>query len=519
MTHNERTSKNKIILNVQNLRVSFEDKEIIKGISFQVEKGKTAAIVGESGSGKTISALCILKLLNAKIHGQISLCDYDILSLSDSELCKIRGAKASMIFQEPMSSLNPLHKIGNQISEVLKIHKNMSNHKALERTIELLESTGLTKEAANFYPYQLSGGQRQRAMIAMALAGEPELLIADEPTTALDVTIQAEIIHLLTKLQKELGMSVLFISHNLALVKNIADYVYVMKQGKIVEEGITSDIMQSPRHPYTVKLINSYRDVERTGYSSDTDILFEAKNINIQYGKYTAASDISFSVQQGKTLGIIGESGSGKTSVGMGVLRLLDRAKVSGQTFYHQTEISTDNIKNFRKKIQIVFQDPFSSLNPRMNIEQIICEGLRVHYPDMTKTQRTQALVAILRKMGLDESCSSRYPHEFSGGQRQRIALARALILKPELIILDEPTSALDVTVSSQIIKLLQDLQQEMKLSYIIITHDMRVVKTMADDIIVMKQGAIIEKGTNQKIFNSPEQSYTQHLISSSFEF
>lgn len=506
-------------LTVENLYISFGEKKAVKNISFRVEKGKTSALVGESGSGKTISSLCIMKLLNAEVKGKINLCGQDILSLSDKELRKIRGTKAAFIFQEPMSSLNPLHKIGKQIAEVLKIHKNMGKRQAKERTAELLKATGLQPEKADCYPYQLSGGQRQRAMIAMALAGEPELLIADEPTTALDVTIQAEIINLLIHLQKQFGMSILFISHNLALVKNIADYVYVMKNGEIAEEGDCKQLMKKPQHPYTVKLLNSFQQ-EMVKIEKETPpVLFKAENIGIKYGSFTAAKDISFTLNKGKTLGIIGESGSGKTSVGLGLLRLLEKAKVDGKTFFKQTEINEKNIKPFRRNMQIVFQDPFSSLNPRMSIEQIVCEGLKVSCPDISKEQRRQELLNILEKTGLGKDSAERYPHEFSGGQRQRIALARALILHPELLILDEPTSALDVTVSAQIVKLLQDLQAEMGLSYILITHDMRIIQAMADDIIVMKDGKIVEKGNKNAILKYPQQEYTKRLISSAFEF
>jgi len=518
MNNNENT-KNTATLTVENLCISFGGKEVVKNISFRVEKGKTSALVGESGSGKTVSSLCILKLPNADIKGKITLCGQDILSLSDKELQNVRGTKAAFIFQEPMSSLNPLHKIGKQISEVLKIHKGMSGKQAKERTAELLKATGLSAEKADCYPYQLSGGQRQRAMIAMALAGEPELLIADEPTTALDVTIQAEIINLLIHLQKQFGMSILFISHNLALVNHIADYVYVMKSGEIAEEGTCEQVMNNPQHPYTVKLLNSCPKEREKQKDSVPSLLFKAENIGIKYGNFTAAQDISFTLNKGETLGIIGESGSGKTSLGLSILRLLAKADISGKTFFEEKEITDKSIKPLRRRMQIVFQDPFSSLNPRMSIEQIVCEGLQVHFPDMSKEQRKKELFAILEKTGLGKETADRYPHEFSGGQRQRIALARALILHPDLLILDEPTSALDVTVSAQIVDLLENLQDEMGLSYILITHDMKVIKAMADDIIVMKDGKIVEKGNKNNVLQNPEQPYTKRLISSAFEF
>lgn len=506
-----------MLLHIENLHISFGDTKAVKGISFVVEQGKTTALVGESGSGKTVSALSILKLINADITGKIELEGIDMLTASKQTLQQMRGTSAAVIFQEPMTSLNPLHTIGNQVAEVLQIHQNISKKQAYAKSVHLLQEAGLTnaKDRINAYPHQLSGGQRQRVMIAMALAGNPKLLIADEPTTALDVTTQANIISLLIKLQKKFGMAILFISHNLGLVKSIADYVYVMKDGKIVEEGKTKAILTRPENPYTIKLINSYAKGMAKASVRSVPALLQGKKITVKYGNFKAVDNVSFTVKKGQCLGIIGESGSGKTSLGMAILRLLNKAVVTGEVTYGDNLITAANIKHFRQNMQIVFQDPYSSLNPRMTIEQIVGEGLEIYFPKLPKQDRHEKIAAILGKVGLPQTVLSHYPHEFSGGQRQRIALARAIILNPDFIILDEPTSALDVTVASQIIELLKDLKKEMGLSYMLITHDISVIKAVAEDVMVLKDGKIVEYNTNRNILMYPKNPYTKKLISS----
>jgi len=500
------------LLSVTDLSVSFGDFAAVKGVSLTIRKGETVALVGESGSGKSTLALSILKLQkNARLKGQIKLGETDILSAPESTLRHIRGGKIGIIFQEPMTSLNPLHTIGNQVTEVLCLHKGLTGKKAHARTLELLKMAGLPNAAAKIkaYPHELSGGQRQRVMIAMALAAEPDLLIADEPTTALDVTIQKQILELLKDLQKRLGLAILFISHDLNLVKQIATTTHVMKDGKIVESGSTKDIMSHPQNPYTVKLVNSKPKGNPVPPPATAPILIDGKGLTVKYGNFTALDDVNIAITKGSTLGLVGESGSGKTTLGLALLDLLSRQ--SGKVMYMGSEIR--HMRPLRGNMQIVFQDPYSSLNPRMSAEQIISEGLEIYERGLSNSIRRQKVIEVLEKVGLPASALSRYPHEFSGGQRQRIAISRALILKPDFIVLDEPTSALDVTVQVQIVELLQSLKNSFNLSYLLITHDIRIIKALADYICVMKDGKIIERGLAKDILESPAKDYTKTLI------
>jgi len=524
------------ILTISNLSVGFKNqnhkKNVVNSISFNIPKGKTVALIGESGSGKTVTALSILKLLPypSAYHenGEIIYQEKNLIELTEKEIQKIRGKKITTIFQEPMSSLNPLHTIEKQINEVLLTHSNISISQASLKTKDLLNSVGLENLSNRIksYPYELSGGQRQRVMIAMSIANNPDLLIADEPTTALDVTIQLQIIKLLKKLQKELNMAILFISHDLAVVKNIADYICIMKDGNIIEQGLKDNIFNNPKHSYTKELIN-YKNIKRNNDLIGSELILNVKNLKVWYpikkgilrrivDHVKAVDSINLSLLQNQTLGIVGESGSGKTSL---VLALLKLIPFKGQIYFRSKDISTykkNELTNLRKDMQIIFQDPFSSLSPRMNIEEIIKEGLNVHEKQLTNLEKKTKIKTIMKEVGLNyDDIYNRFPHEFSGGQRQRIAIARALILKPKLLILDEPTSALDVTIQKQILTLLNELQRKFKLSYIFISHDMKVIRSVSDYIIVLKKGKIIEEGNTNKIFNKPENQYTTNLISS----
>ncbi len=520
------------IINIRNLSIVFnQTSEVVKKINLPIIKGKTTAIVGESGSGKTLSALSILKLLpsSAKISkGEIIFKDKNILSLSNSEIQKIRGNEIATIFQEPMTSLNPLHTINKQIEEVIITHNKLNIEDVKNKTNELLKEVGL-EDIANrpkIYPYELSGGQRQRVMIAMSIANNPDLLIADEPTTALDVTIQMQILDLLLKLQKKLGMTMLFISHDLSVVKKMADFIYVMKNGKVIENGTKEKIFKFPENTYTKELVSSQNKI-KLNLCNSKNIVLKVENLDIWYPikkgllKKTvdyvkAINKLNFTLNEGESLGIVGESGSGKTSLILAILKLI---KSKGKIFIKNKNInlfSNSEILNLRKEIQIVFQDPFSSLSPRMNVEEIISEGLDIHFPRLSKDKKKLKIIDILEKVGLDYfETIEKYPHEFSGGQRQRIAIARALILEPKILILDEPTSALDVTIQNQIIDLLNDLQQKLSLSYIFISHDMKVIQSIADKIIVLKNGLVVEKNNSENIFKSPKSEYTKNLIRS----
>ncbi|MDC3178668.1 dipeptide ABC transporter ATP-binding protein [Pelagibacteraceae bacterium] len=520
------------IVSINNLSINFnKNTEVVKNINIDIMKGKTTAIVGESGSGKTLSALSILKLLpnGAEIKtGEIIFNKKNLLHLNKKEIQNIRGNKISTIFQEPMTSLNPLHTINKQIEEIILIHNSLSKKEAKNKTIKLLNEVGLSdiSQRPKIYPYELSGGQRQRAMIAMSIANNPELLIADEPTTALDVTIQLQILDLLQSIQKKMGMSLIFISHDLSVVKKLSDYIYVMKNGKIIEFGTKDKIFNNPKHEYTKELVSTQNNVKESKNNKSKSII-NIKNLDVWYPikkgflKRTidyvkAIRNVSFDLNIGETIGIVGESGSGKTSLILAILNLIQSTGDIIINNKNLNNLSKKEILNLRKDIQVVFQDPFSSLSPRMNIEDIISEGLMVHHPNINFEEKKQKLKNILQKVGLDyENTIEKYPHEFSGGQRQRIAIARALILEPKILILDEPTSALDVTIQNQILSLLNSLQKQLGLSYIFISHDMRVIRAIANKIIVLRDGFIVEESSSEDIFISPKSEYTKKLISS----
>ncbi len=520
------------IISINNLSIAFNEyTEVVKNVNIDVVKGKTTAIVGESGSGKTLSALSILKLLpnGAKIKtGKIEYNNKNLLNLSQKEIQNIRGNKISTIFQEPMTSLNPLHTINKQIEEIITTHNMISKKEAKKRTIKLLDEVGLNNISSRpkIYPYELSGGQRQRAMIAMSIANEPDLLIADEPTTALDVTIQLQILDLLQNIQRKMGMSLIFISHDLSVVKKLSDYIYVMKDGKIIEFGTKEKIFNDPKHRYTKELVSNQSNI-KVDKNQKGESIINVKDLNVWYPikkgllKRTidyvkAINNVSFNLKIGETIGIVGESGSGKTSLILAILKLIQS---KGEIIINKknlNKLSKKEVLNLRRDIQVVFQDPFSSLSPRMNIEDIISEGLMVHYPKISLVEKRKKLKNILEKVGLEyENTIEKYPHEFSGGQRQRIAIARALILEPKILILDEPTSALDVTIQNQILSLLNNLQKELDLSYVFISHDMRVIRAIANKIIVLKDGLIVEENNSRNIFSSPKSEYTKKLISS----
>jgi len=522
----------KKIIDVKDLSINFNfNNQLVKavnGSSFTINEGECFSIVGESGSGKSVTAMSMMRLLkensNTHIAGQIKYNNKDILRLNEKELSDIRGKKISMIFQEPMTSLNPLHTIKKQIKECIIDLDNTD-----KKIINLLNEVGIedANERLNFYPHQLSGGQRQRVMIAMAIANKPDLLIADEPTTALDVTIQKQILDLLNGLRRKFKMSLLLITHDLSIVKKIADKVAVMEKGKIVEQGSTNKIFKSPSHPYTLKLINSKPTLKKFK-SKSNHVILKTENLNIKYKIkdsffnkrkvfFHAVKKLNLEIKEGQTLGIVGESGSGKSSLALALLKLINS---DGQFFYNGLEISKlkeRDFRPFRKNIQIIFQDPFASLSPRLTIEKIISEGLEIHRKELSAKDISVLTGDILEKVGLDKTMLSRYPHEFSGGQRQRIAIARALILEPKLIILDEPTSALDMTVQKQIVDLLLKLQQELSLTYVFISHDLKIVRALSDEIMVMKSGEVVERGAAEKIFLNPKNNYTKNLINSAF--
>ena len=518
----------KEILKIENLSVSFGKNDAVKNISFGINKGETVALVGESGSGKSITALATVNLIDqaANISGSVKYCEKEIINSNSKDLRKIRGNDVSFIFQEPMTSLNPLHTIERQLSESLKLHQGLKGPKVLEKILDLLAKVGIDeahKRVTN-YPHQLSGGQRQRIMIAMALANKPDLLIADEPTTALDVTIQAQILELLAKIQKSEGMGMLFITHDLSVVRRIADRVCVMKGGEIVEEGVTNEIFESPKHAYTKKLLNAEPSGIPRPIIANAAKVIDIKNLRIWFpivkgilrkvvGNVKAVNNANLNISEGETLGIVGESGSGKTTLALAIMRLI--SSKGHITFMGKKldGLTNNQLKPIRREIQMVFQDPYGSLSPRFTIEQIIAEGLDVHNLDEGQNRR-KMVENILLEVGLEKEMIDRYPHEFSGGQRQRIAIARAMILKPKLLILDEPTSALDMTVQVQIVKLLRDLQIKYSLAYLFISHDLRVIRALSHKVIVMSNGDIVEAGTNKDIFENPKSDYTKQLIS-----
>jgi len=519
------------ILDIKHLSVHFKgrkntDFQAVNDVNLSIKKGRILGIVGESGSGKSVTALSVLGLLPYpkayhSAESSIIFNNQELIGMSESEFQKIRGNQIAFIFQEPMSSLNPLHKIGKQIAESLELHQNLSTAEIKKRTLELLKLVKIPhpQEKINAYPFELSGGQRQRVMIAMAIANNPQILIADEPTTALDVTIQEQIIDLLLELKQKIGMSIIFISHNLHLVHKIADDIAVMYKGELVEYGSAQQVFENPKHAYTKKLISSIILLNKNN-NIDDDIILKAEKINVTFPlkkniwgrvieELKAVNNVSFNLKNGETIGIVGESGSGKTTLAMSVVNLINH---EGKIYIKDNKLYNE-VNHFSKDLQLVFQDPYNSLNPRMNIAEIVGEGLNVHYKDLTKSEKRAKIIDILKEVELDESVLNKYPHEFSGGQRQRISLARALILNPKIIILDEPTSALDVTVQAQVIKLLKHLQQKLKLSYIFISHDMNAIRAIAHKVMVMQNGKVVEQGTTRQIFSNPHHSYTKRLI------
>ncbi|MEI8295159.1 MAG: ABC transporter ATP-binding protein [Alphaproteobacteria bacterium] len=523
------------LLSVSNLSVQFRKNhqpicDAVTAVSFTLNQGDTLALVGESGSGKTITALSILGLLPYPMahhpSGSILFEGQELLNASEKKLQQIRGNRIAMIFQEPMTALNPLHTIEQQIQEVLFLHKNLNKAEAHARVIELLQLVGFRDgvKRLNAYPHQLSGGQRQRVMIAMALACEPTLLIADEPTTALDVTIQAEILKLIQDLQQQFGMALLLISHDLGMVAKMASRIAVMRHGEIVEQGTSTSILKNPQHPYTQHLIAAEPRGHPAPLQSNAPLVLQATNIRVSFQarrrwlqKKTpdvwAVDNVSLAIKQGETLGVVGESGSGKSTLAYALLRLLP---CSGEINFENHllhQLKTRDLRPLRQKMQIIFQDPFSSLNPRLSVGQIIAEGLEVHERHLTATERQQKVVNILREVDLHQDVYHRYPHEFSGGQRQRIAIARALVLNPRLLILDEPTSALDRSVQAEVIDLLRRLQEKHRITYLFISHDLKVVRAMSHRLIVMQQGQVVETGTTEEIYTQPQHPYTQRLL------
>ena len=527
------------ILKIENLSVSFgEDKneiQAVRGVNIEIAKGETVALVGESGSGKTVTALAVTQLLPyPKANhpsGSIKFNGKELMGITEENLRKIRGNQIGMIFQEPMTSLNPLHTLEKQIGEVLLLHKGLSRSNAQEQILDLLQQVGLpnAENLMQSFPHQLSGGQRQRAMIAMSLANDPDLLIADEPTTALDVTVQAQILALLKSLQISRQMSVLLITHDLTIVRKFANKVYVMTNGRIVENGPTSLIFKKPQHSYTQHLLESEPKGKKSTTSQNSAIVLKSENLKIWFpvkrgvlrrltGYVKAVDGVSVQIREGHTLGVVGESGSGKTTLALGLLRL---EKSQGPILFlgeHLQGKKWKALRPLRKEMQIVFQDPYGSLSPRMSVGQIIEEGLLIHQSTLGDGKRRKLITDTLAEVGLDSTALDRYPHEFSGGQRQRIAIARAMVLKPRLVVLDEPTSALDMSVQAQIVELLRDLQVKYKLAYLYISHDLRVVRALADEIIVMRNGKVVEQGTANSIFENPKESYTQALIKAAFE-
>ena len=519
------------LLNVENLRVAFRQdgkiNEAVKGVSFHVNRGETVALVGESGSGKSVSALSTVSLLgdSAEVSGSVTYDGQQMIGADERMLRKVRGNDISFIFQEPMTSLNPLHTIEKQLGESLALHQGLTGAKARERILELLDKVGIrdAESRLSAYPHQLSGGQRQRVMIAMALANKPDILIADEPTTALDVTIQAQILDLLAELKDSEGMGLLFITHDLGIVRRIADRVCVMQHGEIVEQGPTREIFDNPQHPYTQKLLGAEPSGAPEPVPSDAPEIVKTEHLKVWFpiqqgllrrtvGHVKAVNDASLTVRAGETLGIVGESGSGKTTLALAIMRLI--SSEGGITFLGQDvrKWSTRQLRRLRSDMQIVFQDPFGSLSPRMTCFQIISEGLDVHGIDKGADQRL-LVHEVMQEVGLDPATMDRYPHEFSGGQRQRIAIARAMVLRPKLLVLDEPTSALDMTVQVQIVDLLRELQKKYGLAYLFISHDLKVVRAMSHNVLVMKRGDIVEYGSAEDLYERPTTEYTRTLL------
>ena len=527
------------LLAVRDLSVSFAvdggEVEAVRHVSFDIGRGESVALVGESGSGKSVTALSIMQLLPYPTarhpSGSIRLSGDELVGAPEAMMQRVRGDRIAMIFQEPMTSLNPLHTIEKQVNEVLRVHKRLSRSAARARTLELLRLVGLpeAERRLDAYPHQLSGGQRQRVMIAMALANEPDLLIADEPTTALDVTIQAQILALLGQLKAKFGMALLLITHDLAVVRKMVERVCVMSAGEIVEAGAAREVFESPRHPYTRRLLAAEpRPMARTP-RTDAPAVIEAQDVRVWFpirrgllrrtvSHVKAVDGVSLAVREGQTVGVVGESGSGKTTLGLALLRLQScqgRIRFAGLDLQ---SMRANALRPLRREMQIVFQDPFAALSPRMSVAQIVGEGLGVHGIGATPAERRDLIDTALREVGLDPALRDRYPHEFSGGQRQRIAIARAMIVKPRFVVLDEPTSALDMSVQAQVVDLLRELQARHRLAYLFISHDLRVIRAVSDEILVMRDGRVVEQGPTARIFEQPEQAYTRALMAAAFD-
>ncbi|UPT95602.1 ABC transporter ATP-binding protein [Bradyrhizobium barranii subsp. apii] len=529
---------NQPLLAVRDLSVAFHQGGAttlaVDKVSFQIKRGECVALVGESGSGKSVSALSILKLLpypNASHpSGSIRFKGRELIDQSEQQMREIRGSDISIIFQEPMTSLNPLHTIEAQIGEIIQLHNPTSNAEARKRTLELLTQVGIPEPETrlNSYPHQLSGGQRQRVMIAMALANEPDLLIADEPTTALDVTVQAQILALLAEIRSRLGMSLLFITHDLGIVRRIADHVCVMKGGEIVEQGPVEQVFRTPNHPYTRDLLAAEPKPDPAPPQPNAPVVMSADDLKVWFpikrglmrktvGHIKAVDGVSIAVRKGETLGVVGESGSGKTTLGLALMRLISS---NGRIVFLGKDIQGLRFKEmrpFRRDMQIVFQDPFGSLSPRMSVADIIAEGLTVHQPKLSREEREARVVKALEDVGLKADTRYRYPHEFSGGQRQRISIARAVVLEPDFVVLDEPTSALDMLIQAQMVDLLRELQRRRDLTYMFISHDLRVVASLASHLIVMRGGKVVEEGQAAELFKSPKTDYTRALFAAAF--
>ena len=526
------------LIDVRNLSVEFGEGEsaarVVKGVSFNITKGETVALVGESGSGKTVSAMSILKLLPASAShptGEIFFEGRDILKADEAFMRTIRGDKISVIFQEPMTTLNPLHTIEKQVGEIIKLHQDVSDAEIRLRVIDLLNKVGIRdpEKRLDSYPHQLSGGQRQRVIIATALANEPDLLIADEPTTALDVTIQAQILELLKKLQKEMGMAMLLITHDLGIVRRMADRVYVMQNGAIVETGSAQGVFEKPQHPYTKHLIEAEPKGTPPVTNLSGPVVVETENLKVWFpikrgllqrtvDHVKAVDGLSMKLRAGETLGVVGESGSGKTTLGLALLRLISSQGPIAYVGQRIDGFTNNQMRPLRKEMQVVFQDPYGSLSPRLTVGQIIEEGLLIQAPEMDEDARRARVGAALKEVGLDPAAQDRYPHEFSGGQRQRIAIARAMVLEPKFVMLDEPTSALDMSVQAQIVDLLRDLQNKRQLAYLFISHDLKVVRALCNYVIVMRNGKVVEEGPAREIFENPREDYTKALLAAAFD-
>jgi microcin C transport system ATP-binding protein len=526
------------LLSVRDLSVAFGEGEqqvlAVDKVSFDIAPRETLALVGESGSGKSVTALSVMKLLAyPPAHhpsGSVRFKGQELLTQSENEIRKVRGNNISIVFQEPMTSLNPLHTIEKQVAEILLLHQGMAGAKARARVVELLSQVGIPDPAARLgaYPHQLSGGQRQRVMIAMALANDPDLLIADEPTTALDVTVQAQILQLLKDTQKRLGMSLLFITHDLGIVRKLADRVCVMQRGKIVEQGDIARVFDAPEHPYTRDLLAAEPKPDPAPPRPNAPVVLETDNLKVWFpikrgvmrkvvGHVKAVDGISIALRKGETLGVVGESGSGKTTLGLAILRLISSEGPVVFMGHTIQGLRFKQMRPFRRDMQIVFQDPYGSLSPRMSVSDIIEEGLWVHHPHLKAPERRERVVAALNDVGLDPDTRHRYPHEFSGGQRQRIALARAVVLEPTFVVLDEPTSALDMLIQAQMVDLLRDLQKRRDLTYLFISHDLRVVAALSSRLLVMRNGKVVEKGVAAELFKNPKSDYTRAHFAAAF--